>query len=315
MQPLVSVIIPLYNVEQYIGECLESVVRQSYKNLEILIVDDRGTDGSLALAEGFMTDARVRILHHEVNRGLGPARNTGLEAAGGKYVYFLDSDDWLSVRAIEELVDVAERTGADITYSTGVAFAEGTAPALIQQAVSTNTWLSRTAVAPGVYQLSLENTSIMPPVAWSKLYSKSFLERNAIRFVDARLIHEDEGFFQKCVANLPRIALTDKKSYHYRIRSNSLMVSTGKRGTNVSHLRQVLDDTFEYIRSRNLDPRFIAKIRDNYPAAFSRQIGPFHVFWGSDSKIVRFGRLALVRLQRKDGHGIFKLLGITLRRW
>lgn len=107
----VSIIIPVYNVEAYITECLESVARQTYRGeMECLIVDDCGTDNSIAVAEKFIQSYHgsiaFRIIHHEHNRGLSAARNTGVEAATGDYVYFLDSDDTIIPEAIELMTSV-----------------------------------------------------------------------------------------------------------------------------------------------------------------------------------------------------------------
>ena len=88
MSALISVIIPVYNVEAYITECLDSVLSQSHRDIEVICVDDCGKDGSLAIAERYAEqDSRVKIIRHEHNRGVGPARNTGMDAASGEYIY------------------------------------------------------------------------------------------------------------------------------------------------------------------------------------------------------------------------------------
>ena len=108
MLPQVSIIIPVYNVEPYIEECLQSVMRQSYRGkIECILVDDCGTDNSMEIAVQLIEDYHgpidFKVLHHEHNRGLSAARNTGMDAACGDYVYFLDSDDWISDDCIEKL--------------------------------------------------------------------------------------------------------------------------------------------------------------------------------------------------------------------
>jgi glycosyltransferase involved in cell wall biosynthesis len=103
----VSVIVPVYNVSEYIERCWDSIRNQTYKNIEVLFVDDCGTDDSVAKLEGYLAaedTVDARILHHSRNRGLSAARNTGLEAATGEYVYFLDSDDDVTEDCIESLV-------------------------------------------------------------------------------------------------------------------------------------------------------------------------------------------------------------------
>ena len=110
---LVSVIIPIYNMENFLVKCLDSVRCQSYQNLEIILVDDGSTDKSALLCDCFAEiDSRIYVIHKE-NGGLGSARNAGLERASGEYIYFLDSDDYIEQVLIERAVEALERTESD----------------------------------------------------------------------------------------------------------------------------------------------------------------------------------------------------------
>ncbi len=315
MQPLVSVIVPVYNVEKYVSECLTSVIGQTYQNLEILIVDDRGNDRSMEIARRFTADPRVRIVRHEKNRGLGPARNTGMSEARGTYIYFVDSDDWIDSCAVEALVEVAERTGSDIVSSSALAFADESAEDLKEYVEKTNQWLCSCSDTRAVQRLSIGHALGQVSVAWAKLYRKSFLERNAIRFVDAKLAHEDVGFYQKCLANSPLVAFTESKSYHYRIRRGSIMQSHPDRGQNWIDFKAVILDAENYMSARRMDPGLVQKMRDQYRHLFVNHCGPFSWYFGYEEQVIRLCGIALYRLVRRDGHGKFKLLGITLRRW
>ena len=116
-QPLVSIIVPVYNVERYVDECLASIRAQTYVNLEILLVEDCSTDGSLKALAPHLEDPRVRLIRHERNGGLSAARNTGIEAATGDYVMFVDSDDLVDVTLVAACVACAQRTGTEVvTY-------------------------------------------------------------------------------------------------------------------------------------------------------------------------------------------------------
>lgn len=110
-EPKISVIIPVYNVEKYIRQCLESVINQTYKNLEIIIVNDGTKDNSMKIVEEYLSDERIKIINKE-NGGLSSARNRGMEEATGEYIYFLDSDDWIELNTIEILVENSK--GVDI---------------------------------------------------------------------------------------------------------------------------------------------------------------------------------------------------------
>ena len=111
--PLISVIIPVYNVRHYLKEALDSVIFQTYRNLEIIIIDDGSTDGSREICDDYLDDSRVTVIHQK-NKGLSAARNAGLDIMTGEYVAFLDSDDAYQSSFIEEMVNAIVREVADI---------------------------------------------------------------------------------------------------------------------------------------------------------------------------------------------------------
>lgn len=114
MEDLISIIIPVYNVEPYLCQCLDSVIGQTYENLEILIIDDGSTDGSGKICDKYAErDERIRVFHTE-NRGLSAARNMGLDESNGKYIAFIDSDDWFELDAIERSVEAVSKSKVDI---------------------------------------------------------------------------------------------------------------------------------------------------------------------------------------------------------
>ena len=106
----VSIIIPVYNVAPYIIRCLDSIYNQSYPNLEVIIIDDCGTDNSMAIIDSYLTSDQhdiTRIIHHHKNQGLSIARNTGINNANGEYLYFIDSDDYITSNCIKTLAELA----------------------------------------------------------------------------------------------------------------------------------------------------------------------------------------------------------------
>lgn len=117
MKPaIVSIVVPIYNVQEYLGVCIESLLRQTFKDIEILLIDDGSTDNSLEICNKFkQNDARIQVFHKE-NEGLGPTRNYGVEQATGKYILFVDPDDWLREDSVELLYTEAEKMGAEVVY-------------------------------------------------------------------------------------------------------------------------------------------------------------------------------------------------------
>ena len=111
--PLISIVVPMYNVEQYLARCVNSLIKQTYKNLEIILVDDGSPDNSGNLADGFAKeDSRIKVIHQQ-NRGQGAARNAGILGAAGKYISFIDSDDWVTPDMIEYLYNLISKNNAD----------------------------------------------------------------------------------------------------------------------------------------------------------------------------------------------------------
>ena len=141
--PLVSIVVPVYNVESYIEECLQSVCSQTYENLEIICVDDVGNDRSMDVVRSFaVKDCRIKIIEHDKNKGLAEARNTGLEHVSGDYVFFLDSDDWLVDDAIEKLLSSAMTNNADVVVGQLSAFSDDESEEMRIFSESLNAWLS-----------------------------------------------------------------------------------------------------------------------------------------------------------------------------
>lgn len=118
--PLVSIIIPIYNVEKYISSCLDTIIKQTYKNIEILLIDDGSTDNSSKVCDEYAKKDNRIIVAHKTNVGVSKTRNTGLEMAHGEYIYFVDSDDYISLNTIERLIETLKESGCDCAYLNAV---------------------------------------------------------------------------------------------------------------------------------------------------------------------------------------------------
>lgn len=220
----VSLIIPVYNVSSYIERCLLSVLRQTYTNIECILVDDVTPDDSIQICEKLIDDYAgpilFKILHHEKNRGLSAARNTGTEVATGDYIYYLDSDDELPLNSIELMVEkVREYPNVELVQG-GVK----SIPYLTRyddknlkkiDFVSDNIWIRK-----NFYTYSGER---LPVNAWNKLIKKDFLLNNNLRFLEG-LIHEDELWMFYVVKYLSNYAVVHDFTYiHYTEVDGSIM--------------------------------------------------------------------------------------------
>lgn len=214
----VSIIVPVYNVSEYIERCWDSIRNQTYKNIEVLFVDDCGTDDSVAKLEGYLAaedTVDARILHHAVNRGLSAARNTGLESATGDYVYFLDSDDGITEDCIELLVSPLAEKKYDFVVGDYSVVGEGAySPfSLSTGAVETQEEVLRTYAAGEWYVM-----------AWNKLCRRDFLIENNLFFKEG-LIHEDVLWTFKVACKAKNMFVVKQPVYNYYVRSSSIMTS------------------------------------------------------------------------------------------
>lgn len=212
---MVSIIIPVYNVEKYVGEALKSVLAQTYKDFEVIVVDDCGTDRSMKVVEEIAEkNPCVRILHHERNRGLSAGRNTGIAAAKGDWLYFFDSDDILAPECISNLVSLAEmHPDAEIIVGQYDEFKEGEAyhQARLKQ---------QCAVFEGDVIGSYMEERI-PTTAWNKLVRKDFLVKNHLFFKEG-LVHEDALWSFQAFCLVSKVVVSDAITYHYLQRPGSL---------------------------------------------------------------------------------------------
>lgn len=226
----VSVIIPVYNVEKYIAECLESLLGQSYPALEFLFVDDCGQDSSIQIIEAFLskhTELNGRIIHHERNKGLSGARNTGLGAATGDYVFFLDSDDILSQDAISIMVNAIEQEGTDIIVGGYEVFGDRI--------------LNSDLHLPDGYYSGKEIMKTYSEgkwyvMAWNKLCRKGFLLDNEL-FFEERLIHEDQIWSFKAALKADSMQIVNAVTYRYRVRQSSIMTGMGINKDALSYVK------------------------------------------------------------------------------
>lgn len=222
-QPKITVIVPVYNVEKYLRECLDSVINQSLKEIEILCINDCSTDNSMKILwEYSMLDARVRVIDHKQNQGLSIARNTGLSYAKGEGVFFLDSDDLLDGDVLEKLYLAMMSSGADIVMSWGEAFMDVDSSDKTVVAKMTS-WLRFPPQSVQKIPITEISSRKIPCVAWGKMFRRHFLEQNKLRFINQRVPHEDAGFWLKCLSFSPLLVSLDVVVVRYRIRGNSTM--------------------------------------------------------------------------------------------
>lgn len=242
----VSIIVPTYNVAPYICTCLKSVASQTYRGpMECLIVDDCGQDNSIQLAEDFIASYRgkinFKIIHHTTNRGLSAARNTGLEYATGDYVYFLDSDDWITPTCIRSLVEPLKEESYDfvignynatkpLTYIKKFRLKDGTV--LRNKSILSN-FISRNWYVP----------------AWNKLIKRDFLQENDLFFQEG-IVYEDVPWSFRLALAAKSMRVVDSICYIYNIREGSITTAPDLKKTSDSR-KIIAIDLMDLARNTN----------------------------------------------------------------
>lgn len=218
MQPLISVIVPIYNVEPYLNSCVQAIVNQTYDNLEIILVDDGSPDNCPALCDAWAEcDSRIKVIH-KTNGGLSDARNAGLAAATGELISFIDSDDWIEPAFFSALYHAMEQTGAEIAECATQYVAEDGTIIKTRTAVpgplDHTEALRRLVLEDGVYQ-----------TVWNKLYRSEIIE--GIPFVFGKY-HEDDFWTYQVFDRIHKLATVETPLYNYLQRGTSI-IGTGYR--------------------------------------------------------------------------------------
>lgn len=208
----ISIVIPIYNVEPYIGECLQSVVNQTMtEGMECILVDDCGSDNSIAIAESFVAsykgNIKFSLIHHDKNRGLSAARNSGIKAAKGEYLYFLDSDDTIVPNCVDKLMSLAKRYDkpdlipALYICSSMEQFGKHSFPEYSDDSI--------------LIKRTLLNYDAIPVTAANRLIKRSLILENELWFKEG-IIHEDNHWTFFLAKHVKTMAFTPEKLYFYR---------------------------------------------------------------------------------------------------
>ena len=244
--PAISIIIPMYNTEAFIKECLDSIVAQTFTDFEAIIIDDGSTDNGARIVAGYASsDSRFRLIG-QPNKGPSEARNTGLKIMRGEYVTFVDSDDCVAPNFLETLFYIARLHQADIACCSiqNISKNEQTSQAAENAPNTTkSTWLMpEKASCISLYQDSLPDYS-----AWNKLYKASLWKNNQF---PAGTIYEDLAIIPEILLSANKVAVTKAKLYLYRKRLGSEL-ATQINHQKITSLLVIAEDVFEKTKSKS----------------------------------------------------------------
>jgi len=260
-QPLISINIPIFKCEKYILRCLQSVYNQTYKNLELILVNDCTPDESMVIVQEFVSahpDILIKVIEHNENSGLSVVRNTGIKASSGRYIYFLDSDDEITEDCIDVLVKNALLTDAQII-------------------IAQNRWINTfdnttkdygfpTTASKKYYSNNLEIFSVyseggFPSSSWNKLINREFIINNNIYFVPG-LFAQDELWFFHLLLKTETMAIIDDITYLYYLHGESVIFNRKKKNfenflTILEHFTQSYKDENDVTLRRLIKKKII----------------------------------------------------------
>ena len=289
----VSVIVPVYNVEKYLKDCLDSVVNQTLEDIEIICVNDGSTDNSLAILEDYAKkDSRIKIINQK-NKGLSGARNTGMKYVQGEYILFLDSDDWLNDDALFELYWSHLDDNLDMLFFQTVDYYEE------DDRYELNQFGGMTAiddsfegkifnykdVAPIIFK--------MPHSAFNKLYSTSFLQRINASFPEG-INYEDLAFFYDVFLKAEKVSILKKELLFYRIRENSISTSGGEKSFDIFKSLKLVKDSLkdttmdnkyfqDYLMFIIVNLKFVfVRLKDEYKNDYFKSMLENYEYFGLD---------------------------------
>ena len=242
LQNLVSVIIPVYNVQQYLPQCLESVCNQTYSRIEIIVVDDGSKDTSGTIADEYAEkDERITVIH-KANGGLSSARNEGIDHAKGEYYLFVDSDDYIDPETVERLLGAMLKQDAQLVEcGMRKVYPDGKNEEVRNHSEVTLT--GREAVSS-----FLDRKNSMKPVVWDSLYHKSIFQK--IRFDEGRL-HEDGWFKYKAFYTAKKVVVVPMAYYNYRQERDGSIMTVKVSKKNIRDIIDAFEERNTYFETRN----------------------------------------------------------------
>lgn len=335
----ISIIIPIYKVEKYLRECLESIKTQNFQDYEVLMINDGSPDNSEVICKEFAAgDARFKYIRQE-NQGVSAARNKGLSQARGKYVYFMDPDDTFSPDFLEALYNEAEAGGADIVLNNSVLI--GLSPRKVLQLKD---------IPNGCYDADIRNYFV-DGYLWYKLFRKETIDRAQIAFLPGCRFREDELFGMMFYPYCRKFSVIRQGYYYYRQHGESALASVLKNRKAYSEtIARNLETIFRFYKERGLDEYFpialrllpyfhewhnprhywqtmqqlnmhldLEKWRDSLPIHLRLSLLPqsypafrLRMFWLYGSGELKKIRKQMLSVKLSKKHKLIRILGITL---
>ncbi|HBJ76930.1 MAG TPA: glycosyl transferase [Porphyromonadaceae bacterium] len=263
---MISIIIPVYNVEPYLHQCIDSILNQTYKDWECILVDDGSTDSSGVICDEYAKkDSRIHVLHTE-NCGASHARNIGIECANGEWISFVDADDWITKNYVESLCNIKDNV--DLIYFPTNQIYEG--EDIIIRLPKPETIEGRKNVEKKLYSLKYGYLGDIFGWTFAKFFKKSIIDKNNIRFVENIIFREDEIFTMDYCRYIYSIKVIDTPLYYYRVRNDGL-TAKGMNDSDCINLADNIERNLPYFHNEEFLKKEKQRIADYHVEVYLRK--------------------------------------------
>jgi len=257
MNDKISIIIPIYNAREYLKECIESVLFQSYDNWQLILIDDGSTDNSIQICNKYLFDSRIKLIRSN-HLGLpGRVRNIGIKNAIGKYIFFMDSDDYIEKNTLELLYKFHTENKADLTVCNFKKIKNDKVEKRTDNVILNNWLLNKNdIISHAITTLDQQNKNMLFVLCWGKLYDTSIIKNNNILFNKELYTYEDIEFNFNYLKHVNRVYYTSDVLYNYRIHNSATFTIDFKRFfNNVDSLKSIRTFFVDYLDKKTLSKK------------------------------------------------------------
>jgi len=264
--PKISIIIPVFNVERYLSKCLDSIINQTLKDIEIICVNDASTDNSLAILKEYAKkDYRIRVINSKKNRNCGGARNLGLKRVKSPYIMFVDSDDNISPNHCEYLYNNMVNNDVDLVLSYPNNYSLESQANIDKRIKELNNMDNSLMLPEGIHEYDFLHDKLFRSAPWAKLYKTEFFKKYHITFPE-NLIQEDEALYWYYMIHIKRLYSNTSRTYNRLVHENSIMYKKIYYNTKFLDHIKIFVLIYKYLKKYKL----YEKYKEKFEAQFTK---------------------------------------------
>ena len=279
-KPIISVIVPIHNVGEYLSQCIESIINQSFKDIEIILVNDGSTDDSLSICTKYKNiDKRIRLINKPKNKGLVAARKTELNESRGEYAIYIDADDWIKDNYFEELYKIAKKHSIQAVFPNHIREFMG-ATKIIKNKIKSGLYNSKeieTLILPHIISFGKFFSHGITSYSWGKLFLLSKLKEYQLNIPNNIVMGEDAALLFTITPNIESLFITDLAGYFYRQRPGSILKTIDSHEIEAKRLSALYRFLFKSLSKYSSSFGYLKQLDDYFYALLLIRIGSYTI--------------------------------------